>query len=102
MNDKEWETREWKTREVSDIKLINKETGEVVLYMNSLKETKFPITNLPSLANVQVSAIRTMWEIAQNRIDDIYSVEGAKIEKQAFERWMEIVFPFNYMDIIRA
>lgn len=91
---------EWKMREVHDVKFIDLKTGETVLELNTLP--CITITNLPSLASVQVSIIRTLWELAQKRIDDIYSEEGAEIEKQAFEHWMEIALPFNYKDIVRA
>lgn len=50
----------------------------------------------------QVSVIRTLWELAQGRIDELYSVQGAEEEKKAVEEWMTRAFPNNYDSFIRS
>lgn len=55
-----------------------------------------------TLTNGQVSLIRTLWELAQGRIDAIYSPQGAEKEKVAVEEWMRRVFPTDCDEWIRA
>jgi hypothetical protein len=54
------------------------------------------------LNEYQISLVRTLWELAQARIDDLYSPKGAEEEKQAVEEWMERVFPKECNEWIRA
>lgn len=50
----------------------------------------------------QIALVRTLWEMAQARIDDIYSPTAAEQEKQAVEEWMRRVFPECCDEWIRA
>jgi len=50
----------------------------------------------------QISLVRTLWELAQGRIDVLYSSESAEEEKQAIEEWMERVFPKECEEWIRV
>ncbi|MFB0847314.1 hypothetical protein [Paenibacillus oleatilyticus] len=50
----------------------------------------------------QTALVRTLWELAQGRIDVLYSPDSAEQEKQAIEEWMERVFPNDYMQWARG
>ena len=55
-----------------------------------------------SLNEYQIALVRTLWELAQGRIDSIYSPQSAEEEKQAVEEWMSRVFPKECNEWIRA
>lgn len=55
-----------------------------------------------TLTEGQIALIRTLFELAQGRVDVLYTAEGAEIEKQAIEEWITRVFPIEYNSIIRA
>ena len=50
----------------------------------------------------QIALVRTLWELAQGRIDVLYSPSGAEEEKQAVEEWMRRAFPNHCKEWIRA
>jgi ribosomal protein S12 methylthiotransferase accessory factor YcaO len=50
----------------------------------------------------QIAVIRTIWELAQGRIDQLYSKQGAEEEKRAIEKWITEQFPLEYDSIIRS
>jgi hypothetical protein len=50
----------------------------------------------------QIAVIRTLWELAQGKIDELYSVKGAEEEKQAIEDWITITFSNEYKSIVRS
>ncbi|MCM3783687.1 hypothetical protein M3231_11950 [Neobacillus mesonae] len=51
----------------------------------------------------QIAVIRTLWELAQGRIDELYSDIGAEEEKQAVEAWIMRVFPKEvWSELVRA
>jgi ribosomal protein S12 methylthiotransferase accessory factor YcaO len=54
------------------------------------------------LNEYQIALVRTLWELAQGRINTIYSPQGAEEEKQAVEEWMGRVFPKECNEWIRA
>lgn len=54
------------------------------------------------LNQYQIALIRTLWELAQGRIDSLYSPESAEEEKQAMEKWMGRVFPTECNEWIRS
>ncbi|WP_438446855.1 hypothetical protein [Gorillibacterium sp. sgz5001074] len=55
------------------------------------------------LTDAQIALIRTLWELAQGRIDGLYSTESAEQEKLAIEEWMRRVFSLaEYSEWIRA
>ena len=54
------------------------------------------------LNEYQIALIRTLWELAQGRIDSLYPPAGAEEEKVAVEIWMTRVFPKECSDLIRA
>lgn len=54
------------------------------------------------LKSSQISLIRTLWELAQGRIDALYVAGSAEAEKQAVEQWMARVFPDDCDEWIRA
>jgi hypothetical protein len=55
-----------------------------------------------TLSASQVHVIRTLFELAQGRIDVLYSEEGAEEEKRAIEEWITRVFPNDCDSIVRA
>lgn len=50
----------------------------------------------------QIALIRTLWELAQARIDALYTSSGAEEEKQAIEESMKRVFPSECAEFIRS
>jgi hypothetical protein len=55
-----------------------------------------------TLSEYQIAIIRSLWELAQGRIDALYSPEVAEQEKQAIEDWITSKFPNDYMEIVRS
>ncbi|MGF7046375.1 hypothetical protein J2T13_000851 [Paenibacillus sp. DS2015] len=55
------------------------------------------------LNQYQIAIIRTLWELAQGRIDALYSEKSAEEDKQATELWMIRVFPKHvWSELVRA
>lgn len=54
------------------------------------------------LNEYQIALVRTIWELAQGRIDELYVKGSAEAEKQAIEQWMARVFPNECDEWIRA
>lgn len=50
----------------------------------------------------QIAVVRTMFELACARIDQLYIKPSAEEEKQALERWIKAAFPLGYDEIIRS
>lgn len=55
-----------------------------------------------NLNSAQISCVRTLWELAQARIDNLYSKQEAENEKQACEEWFKRVFPNQADELIRS
>lgn len=54
------------------------------------------------MSDQQIDLIRTLWELAQSRIDVLYSPQGAEEEKQAVEDLMKRAFPKECDEWIRS
>lgn len=66
--------------------------------MNELKEGQ----GLEGLTEGQTAVIRTLFELAQGRVEYLYAPEHAEQEKTAIEDWICEQFPHNYTEIVRA
>lgn len=52
--------------------------------------------------NKQIALVRTLWELAQGMIDELYTTKGAEAEKQAIEEWMKRVCPDECDEWVRS
>jgi ribosomal protein S12 methylthiotransferase accessory factor YcaO len=60
------------------------------------------VKKMNNLTTSQIALIRTLWELAQGRVDALYTAAGAEEEKNAVEDWITRVFPNDSDSIIRA